>query len=75
MTPKQKANELYNYYDDLLNKYYENPIVNDNQLKQCALKSVNEMHSIMISLWNKLGIKKNETSTYLLEIEKEIEKL
>ena len=43
MTPQQKANELYSKYDDLLNKDFINPIVFDNQLKQCALISVDEI--------------------------------
>jgi len=43
MTPKEKANELYSKYDDLLNKDFINPIVFDNQLKQCALIAVDEL--------------------------------
>jgi hypothetical protein len=43
MTPREKANELYSKYDDLLNKDFINPIVFDNQLKQCALIAVNEL--------------------------------
>jgi len=43
MTPLEKANELYSKYDDLLNKDFINPIVFDNQLKQCALIAVNEL--------------------------------
>ena len=42
MTPIEKANELYSKYDDLLNKDFGNPIVFDNQLKQCALIAVDE---------------------------------
>ena len=71
MTPKQKANELYNYYDDLLNKYYENPIVNDNQLKQCALKSVDEL----IIEKNKWENGSFYTSKYWDYVKQEIEKL
>ena len=40
MTPEEKANELYSKYDDLLNKDFGNPIVFDNQIKQCALIAV-----------------------------------
>jgi len=43
MTPREKADELYSKYDDLLNKDFGNPIVFDNQLKQCALIAVEEM--------------------------------
>lgn len=43
MTPIEKANELYSKYDDLLNKDFGNPIVFDNQLKQCALIAVDEL--------------------------------
>ena len=41
--PKDKANELYSKYDDLLNKDFGNPIVFDNQIKQCALIAVDEI--------------------------------
>jgi hypothetical protein len=43
MTPIEKANELYSKYDDLLNKDFGNPIVFDNQLKQCALIAVDQI--------------------------------
>jgi hypothetical protein len=43
MTPREKANELYSKYDDLLNKDFGNPIVFDNQLKQCALIAVDQI--------------------------------
>ena len=43
MTPIEKANELYSKYDDLLNKDFGNPIVFDNQIKQCALIAVDEL--------------------------------
>ena len=45
MTPIEKANELYSKYDDLLNKDFGNPIVFDNQIKQCALIAVDEIIS------------------------------
>ena len=43
LEPLQKAKALYNYYDDLLNKDFSNPVINDNQLKQCALIAVGEI--------------------------------
>jgi hypothetical protein len=43
MTPIEKADELYSKYDDLLNKDFGNPIVFDNQLKQCALIAIDEL--------------------------------
>lgn len=43
MTPREKADELYSKYDDLLNKDFGNPIVFDNQLKQCALIAVDQI--------------------------------
>jgi hypothetical protein len=43
MTALEKANELYSKYDDLLNKDFINPIVFDNQIKQCALIAVDEL--------------------------------
>lgn len=52
MTPIEKANELYSKYDDLLNKDFGNPIVFDNQLKQCALIAVDEMIENLVELSN-----------------------
>ena len=46
MTAREKADELYSKYDDLLNKDFVNPIVFDNQLKQCALIAVDELIEI-----------------------------
>ena len=46
MTAKEKANELYSKYDDLLNKDFGNHIVFDNQIKQCALIAVDELIEI-----------------------------
>jgi hypothetical protein len=43
MTPREIADELYSKYDNLLNKDFGNPIVFDNQLKQCALIAVDEL--------------------------------
>jgi hypothetical protein len=64
MTPQQKANELYSKYDDLLNKDFINPIVFDNQLKQCALIAVDEL--MMYSDFH---------LNYLEQVKKEIENL
>jgi hypothetical protein len=64
MTAKEKANELYSKYDDLLNKDFGNPIVFDNQLKQCALIAVDEM--MMYSDFH---------LNYLDEVKQEIENL
>lgn len=49
MTPRQKADELYSKYDDLLNKDFGNPIVFDNQLKQCSLIAVDELLNNFLS--------------------------
>ena len=60
MTPREKANELYSKYDDLLNKDFINPIVFDNQIKQCALIAVDEvinefyMHPIAKIYWQEV---------------------
>ena len=43
MTPKEKANELYSKFDNLLNNDFIHPIVYDNQLKKCALIAVDEV--------------------------------
>ena len=67
MTPQEKANELYSKYDDLLNKDFGNPIVFDNQIKQCALIAVDE-------ILNKAICKYSE-AVYWQEVKQEIEKL
>jgi hypothetical protein len=71
MTPEEKANELYSKYDDLLNKDFMNPIVFDNQLKQCALIAVDE---ILRSHHNLYGVNNKQVKFYS-EVQQEIEKL
>ena len=83
MTPLEKANELYSKYDDLLNKDFINPIVFDNQLKQCALIAVDEI--MMTCAFNNYKTKINfehcsdyedcHFFTYWEEVKKEIENL
>ena len=65
MTPGEKANELYSKYDDLLNKDFGNPIVFDNQLKQCVLIAVDECLNTCVE----------SMMYYWQEVKKEIEKL
>lgn len=69
MTPIEKANELYSKYDDLLNKDFGNPIVFDNQLKQCALIAVDEI----INFGNQVGIR--EPMMFWNKVQEEIENL
>ncbi len=64
MTAKEKADELYSKYDDLLNKDFGNPIIFDNQIKQCALIAVDEL--MMYSDFH---------LNYLDEVKQEIENL
>ena len=67
MTAREKADELYSKYDDLLNKDFGNPIVFDNQIKQCALIAVDEI------LWL---LNHNQIDTdYYKKVKQEIEKL
>jgi hypothetical protein len=69
MTPIEKANELYSKYDDLLNKDFGNPIVFDNQLKQCASIAVDEI----IKFGNQVDIR--EPMMYWNKVKEEIENL
>ena len=72
MTPQEKADELYSKYDDLLNKDFGNPIVFDNQIKQCALISVDEIIEELLSgidFWMERRIK------YWQEVKLELNKL
>jgi len=68
MTPREKADELYSKYDDLLNKDFGNPIVFDNQIKQSALIAVDEILQSN-NLYNSIKTK------FYLEVKQEIEKL
>jgi len=68
MTAREKADELYSKYDDLLNKDFGNPIVFDNQIKQCALIAVDEILQSN-NLYNSIKTK------FYLEVKKEIENL
>ena len=66
MKAKEKANELYSKYDDLLNKDLGNPIVFDNQIKQCALIAVDEILNTDIF---------STTEDFYKKVKKEIENL
>ena len=69
MKPKDKADKLYSKYDDLLNKDFGNPIVFDNQLKQCALISIDEL------IYETQFEVPNIRQRYWIEVKQEIEKL
>jgi hypothetical protein len=69
MTPREKADELYSKYDDLLNKDFGNPIVFDNQIKQCALIAVDEL------IYETQFEVPNIRQRYWIEVKQEIEKL
>jgi len=69
MTPKEKANELYSYYDNLLNKDFVNPVACDNVIKQCALRAITEI----LIFGKQLGIR--EPMMFLYKVEQEIERL
>jgi len=69
MTPREKADELYSKYDDLLNMDFMNPIVLDNKLKQCVLIAIEEI----INFGNKAGIR--EPMMYWNKVEQEIDRL
>jgi|GWRWMinimDraft_12_1066020.scaffolds.fasta_scaffold16672_2 hypothetical protein len=71
MTPREKANELYSKYDDLLNKDFMNPIVFDNQIKQCALIAVDEMTKYNPNIYHNDMVKEK----YYNEVKQEIDKL
>jgi hypothetical protein len=72
MTPQQKANELYSKYDDLLNKDFMNPIVFDNQLKQCVLIAIDELIEIACDYSD---FDETVTKEYWEKVKIEIEKL
>lgn len=72
MTPRQKADELYSKYDDLLNKDFGNPIVFDNQLKQCALIAVDEILEMDLPIFEEDA---DEFYDYWEEVKQEIENL
>jgi len=73
MTPKEKANELYSKFDNLLNKDFMLPIVYDNQLKECALIAVDEMLNNFLS--NRTTEYGRERYHFWQEVKQEIEKL
>jgi hypothetical protein len=69
MTAKEKADELYRKYDDLLNKDFGNPIVFDNQLKQCVLIAIDEL------IYETQFEVPNIRQRYWIDVKKEIENL
>lgn len=73
MTPIEKANELYSKYDDLLNKDFGNPIVFDNQLKQCASIAIDELLNNFLS--NRTTEYGRERYHFWQQVKQEIENL
>ena len=51
-----------------------NDIDKNNYSRMFAKITVHEMQTIMVSVWNNLEVNEDSRSTYLLEVEKEIEK-
>lgn len=74
MTVKEHAQYLYSYYDNLLNKDFKNPIVNDNQLKQCALIAVDFAMNSEYKYYASTGLWICGTAHYE-KVKQEIEKL
>ena len=74
MTPREKADELYSKYDDLLNKDFGNPIVFDNQIKQCALIAVDEIIDLNLGLSN-CDENNWDVEKFYQEVKQEIENL
>jgi hypothetical protein len=72
MKPKDKADKLYSKYDDLLNKDFINPIVFDNQLKQCVLIAIDELIEIACDYSD---YDETVTKEYWEKVKQEIEKL
>jgi hypothetical protein len=72
MTPREKADELYSKYDDLLNTDFMNPIVFDNKLKQCALIAVDEVLNILNRIEH---ADQWETFWFYNEVKREIDRL
>jgi hypothetical protein len=68
MSPKEKAEELYDKYYDVITEHWNAGIV----AKQCALIAVDE-----IILQNNVWIKQigKGTNNYWIEVKEEIEKL
>ena len=69
MKPQNKADELYSKFDDLLNKDFGNPVVFDNQIKQCALITVDEL------IYETQFEVPNIRQRYWIDVKQEIEKL
>jgi hypothetical protein len=74
MTAREKADELYSKYDDLLNKDFGNPIVFDNQIKQCALIAVDEIIDLNLGLSN-CDENNWDVEKFYQEVKQEIENL
>jgi hypothetical protein len=71
MTPKEKAFELYNYYDKLGRDYTRGVSMKEFS-KLCALKSVDEILDVIVTIYDYDFEKLNP---YWEEVKQEIEKL
>jgi hypothetical protein len=71
MTPKEKAFELYNYYEQLGRDFTIGVSMNEFS-KQCALKAVDEILDVIVTIYDYDFEKLNP---YWEEVKQEIEKL
>jgi hypothetical protein len=71
MTPKEKAFELYNYYEQLGMDYTRGVSMNQFS-KLCALKAVDEILDVIVTIYDYDFEKLNP---YWEEVKQEIEKL
>ncbi len=71
MTPKDKAFELYNYYEQLGRDFTRGVSMNQFS-KLCALKAVDEILDVIVTIYDYDFVKLNP---YWEEVKQQIEKL
>jgi hypothetical protein len=69
-TPHQFAQELFDKYDNILYKEY-----NNLEAKKCALIAVDYMESVLLGYCQAADVNEGCRSSYLLSVREEIEKL
>lgn len=70
MTPKEKAIDLYNYYEDLIKDFTKGVSIKE-LAKECAFKAIIETLYVLV-----INIDKNQSIIeYYQEVKQEIDKL
>lgn len=75
MTPKEKAAQLFYWYENLLEPFESSNDFKKSRIKKCALIAVDEVLNFNVFNYQSLETGEEDTWQYWREVKAEIEKL